>query len=156
MTYLVHEFKGEIDEDLQDAHESRGYLTHLMLSTVNEVAQLRRKEQSLLQRLKVGIPIAVVSPKVFYNQSELEHGQEVAAWLTSGDYKFKAGLFTQIVSNGRHEGVTQPELKVSADKHDGLVYSINDKVLIPTDQLELVTSTIETVELIRLDTQLQL
>jgi hypothetical protein len=155
-SYLAHELRGEVDPELQEIEDGRQILTSLMLATIKEVAMLRKQQQPILKRWLGGTPLAVMSLPAYYREGQLEPDQQVTAVLDSPNHEISAGLYVGLVSGEQHTQVKEPTLKVSADQNDGLAFAVNDRVLRPCDQLELVTSSIATVELIRLETQLAL
>jgi hypothetical protein len=154
MAYLIHEYIGRIDPELKEVEDLRKLLSSLTLETIKNVAELRRNQRNGLQLLIKGPPMSVQSPTVYYEHPDLDQGQEVAAWLSTTNYLYKAELFTQIVADQQTTLVSEAGLQLSVDKADGVSFAIiEDRTWVAGDQLELVTSSIDTVELIRLETQ---
>jgi hypothetical protein len=156
MIHLGHKIETDVSEELLEVKEQKRVLASSMLDTIGEVAALRRQQRGFVKRLFGLGSVAVKSPLVFYEEGILEPGQEVSAWLASDLPTETAGLHTQVVDEA-HNPIGEPQLRASANRAGVFSYNFdfNDMLLEPVAQLELVTATIATVELVRDETRFE-
>jgi len=138
----AHEVQVETDGVLAEVENKKILLGGRMHHTICHAYDLRRQQKGFLKSF--GLPREIRSPAVYKSAEVLEQGHQVSTWLSSSAVSETVELRTAIIDD-EHKLVTESGLLMRADGNGKLNYFYGAGLLVPSVELELVDTSIDTV-----------